>query len=75
MGQALATIVMLLGYSVLAVPTGILSAELSKVDKNEVNTIACPDCGSHGHDEDAVYCKFCGGQLFNSLGGKDGNPE
>lgn len=61
-GQALATLIMLLGYSILAVPTGIVSAEMTHL-KSRVTTQACPVCSAEGHDSDALYCKFCGGKL------------
>lgn len=64
-GQFLSAIVMILGYAVIAVPTGIVSAELvSSASKSmEINTQACPSCGREGHDNDALFCKFCGEQL------------
>lgn len=62
-GQALAALVMILGYSIIAVPTGIISAELGKAAFRPVSTRACSECSAEGHDTDAVYCKFCGAQL------------
>ncbi|TKJ36429.1 MAG: ion transporter [Planctomycetes bacterium B3_Pla] len=62
-GQFLAAIVMILGYSIIAVPTGIVTAELSVAHKGQSNTQACPDCSAEGHDSDARYCKFCGAKL------------
>jgi len=62
LGQALAALIMLLGYSILAVPTGIVTAEMSHI-RSKVSTQACPVCSAEGHDHDAVYCKFCGGKL------------
>lgn len=62
-GQLLAAIVMILGYSIIAVPTGIVTVELSKVQKEQTSTQACPDCSAEGHDKDADYCKFCGAKL------------
>ena len=62
-GQALAAVVMILGYSIIAVPTGIISAELGKAAFRPVNTHACSECSKEGHDLDAVFCKFCGAQL------------
>jgi len=60
-GQALAAAVMILGYSIIAVPTGIVSAELSEAKrKDPVSTQACPNCSEGGHDWDARYCKHCG---------------
>ncbi len=67
LGQALASIVMITGYAIIAVPTGIITAELSRVDplKMEVTTICCPACSTEGHDTDASYCKLCGNSLLN----------
>ena len=63
-GQALATIIMILGYGIIAVPTGIVSSEMSRQkDSHPVNTQSCPHCGKEGHDSDAAYCKRCGGRL------------
>ncbi|MFV0530586.1 MAG: ion transporter [Flavobacteriales bacterium] len=67
LGQFLASLVMLLGYGVLAIPTGIVSAEMiSQAKKGEsfkITTQACPSCGGEGHASDAKYCKFCGHKL------------
>lgn len=64
LGQALATLIMILGYGIIAVPTGIVSAEMSKAKElHPVTTQACPHCGAEGHDSDAAYCKKCGGRL------------
>jgi voltage-gated potassium channel len=62
-GKALAAVVMLLGYSILIIPGGIISAEWAAQMKDDISTQACPDCSSEGHDADAKYCKYCGGQL------------
>ena len=60
-GQTLAAAVMVLGYSIITVPTGILSAELSEAKrKGPVSTQACPNCSAGGHDWDARHCKYCG---------------
>ena len=63
LGQLLASVIMLLGYGIIAVPTGIVSLELSRASQVAVSTQACPACSRQGHDPDAVYCKFCGAQL------------
>lgn len=63
LGRLLSAIVMMLGYAVLAVPTGIVSVELFKDKKTEVTTQACRYCGEEGHDDDAVHCKYCGESL------------
>jgi voltage-gated potassium channel len=64
MGQALASILMLLGYGIIAVPTGIVSSEMVQLKRKEVlSTQVCPHCLSEGHDQDAVFCKYCGGKI------------
>ncbi|RMG57258.1 MAG: ion transporter [Bacteroidetes bacterium] len=66
LGQLLSAILMILGYGVLAVPTGIVSVELAQAQekvKKQRHTEVCPHCGREGHDQDATFCKYCGGQL------------
>lgn len=65
LGQFFASIIMILGYSIIAVPTGIISAEMIKTEKsNKSNSgIVCKSCNSRDHDEDAVHCKYCGKEL------------
>ncbi len=65
LGQFLAAIVMIMGYAVIAVPTGIVSSELMKASENDNthNTQACKSCSKEGHDDDAEYCKHCGTYL------------
>jgi voltage-gated potassium channel len=60
-GQFLAAIVMLLGYSIIAVPTGIVTAQIAH--DTHKNQIPCPNCKTKKHDSDAVFCKKCGAQL------------
>ena len=62
-GQALAAVVMVMGYAIIAVPTGIVSVELSNAQKLGVSTEVCMACNAEGHDIDAQYCKFCGEEL------------
>ncbi|TRX59393.1 ion transporter [Fulvivirga sp. M361] len=64
MGQGLATLIMILGYGIIAVPTGIVTAEItqSKVMR-EVNNKICSECNAKEHDLNANYCKFCGTAL------------
>ncbi|MCW3785103.1 ion transporter [Plebeiibacterium sediminum] len=62
LGQFLAGLVMILGYAIIAVPTGIVTSELTKVSK-DTTTQVCPACLQEGHDRDAEYCKFCGEKL------------
>jgi voltage-gated potassium channel len=63
MGKFLASIVMLLGYSIIAVPTGIVSVEMAHTARFSRDIRACTCCGYHGHEEDAAYCKYCGEAL------------
>lgn len=64
LGKTLASLVMLIGYSVIAVPTGIVSAELSRSRRPDpVSSQACPYCSREGHDSDATFCKYCGSPL------------
>lgn len=63
LGQMLASVVMILGYGILAVPTGILSAEMHQVAKRSVQDSACSLCGLWGHDLDDIYCKHCATRL------------
>ncbi len=63
-GQALAALVMILGYSIIAVPTGIVSAEIAQaMGGRTISTQACPSCSADGHDADARHCKYCGTPL------------
>ena len=64
LGKALASVVMILGYSIIAVPTGIITAELTmKKDKDERDKKFCTECGCNDHDKDASYCMVCGKEL------------
>jgi voltage-gated potassium channel len=64
LGQTLASFIMILGYGIIAVPTGIVSAEMvSQKNKERITTQVCPNCLKEGHDFDAVHCKFCGSGL------------
>ncbi|MEX2148143.1 MAG: ion transporter [Candidatus Rokuibacteriota bacterium] len=59
-GKALAAVAMLLGYSIIAVPTGIVSVELAQAGRLAAQTMRCGACGNAEHDADAAYCKRCG---------------
>lgn len=61
-GQFIASFVMIMGYAIIAVPTGIVTAEMIKSTVN-TNTQVCPKCLFDKHDDDAKYCKMCGNQL------------
>lgn len=62
LGQTLASIVMILGYAIIAVPTGIVSAQIIR-PTNEVSSQSCPQCAVEGHYPDAKYCFKCGSKL------------
>ena len=66
LGKFVASIVMLIGYAIIAVPTGILTHDLAMAAKKEKKELpeACPNCGREGHDGDATFCKFCGAALL-----------
>ncbi|MFC2132987.1 ion transporter [Bacteroidota bacterium] len=64
LGQFLASIVMIIGYAIIAVPTGIVTVELAEaVKKTKPTTEVCPNCLAEGHDKDAVHCKYCGTKI------------
>jgi len=64
LGQAIASIIMIIGYAIIAVPTGIVGAEIAKTPSEKpVSTQSCRVCSKEGHDVDAVHCKFCGAEL------------
>lgn len=64
LGKILASVIMIMGYGIIAVPTGIVSVELAGVARGKkVSAQACPECGAEGHASDAVHCRFCGSKL------------
>jgi voltage-gated potassium channel len=63
LGRLIASALMILGYALIIVPTGIVSAELAQQAIRRVSTQACPECSLQGHDTDAVHCKWCGAHL------------
>lgn len=63
LGKFLAVLVMLIGYAIIAVPTGIVSAELVANGKRN-NSQVCRHCSKDSHEDDAQYCKFCGWPLY-----------
>jgi voltage-gated potassium channel len=63
LGQTIAAVIMIIGYGIIAVPTGIVTVELSQAFKKQLSTQACPECSAEGHDNDAKYCKDCGSLL------------
>ena len=62
-GRLLASLVMIMGYGIIAVPTGIVTVSLVGAVRKGVSTQACQECSAEGHDPDAAYCKYCGSHL------------
>jgi voltage-gated potassium channel len=63
LGRAISAIIMLLGWGILAVPTGIISSELTAQRGQRRDSPRCAACGSEDHAADAKYCKDCGARL------------
>lgn len=63
LGKFISTIMMLIGYGIIAVPTGIFASEMMSKRYPEQSTEACPACGREGHDANAKFCKWCGAKL------------
>ena len=64
-GQAVAAFLKITGYAILAVPTGIVTAEWAmQNDQRIISTQSCPQCSSEGHDVDAKFCKHCGADMY-----------
>ncbi|GAB4345680.1 MAG: ion transporter [Desulfobulbaceae bacterium] len=63
LGQALAAIIMIVGYAIIAVPTGIVTAELTRREYSQVDHRVCPECSSEGHGKGARFCRDCGAHL------------
>lgn len=62
-GQTLAALVMIMGYGIIAVPTGIVTAELTRAPTHHPQAVACSNCGVQGHHLDAAFCMKCGQPL------------
>ena len=62
-GQVIASIIMILGYGIIAVPTGIVTAGVILNENDHSSTQTCKNCSLDGHEEDAVFCKFCGEKM------------
>lgn len=63
LGKIIASMAMLTGYSIIAIPTGILTAEIATEMQRERIGRGCRNCDKSGHDRDAVHCKHCGAKL------------
>ena len=62
-GKIVASFIMILGYGIIAVPTGIVTSEFARRKKEKISTQSCPDCTIEGHEVDAKFCKQCGAEL------------
>jgi voltage-gated potassium channel len=62
LGKFLASVVMIMGYGIIAVPTGIVTAEIARANR-PTTTQVCEECHAEGHDADAAFCKYCGTRL------------
>ncbi len=63
LGQFLSALLMIVGYGIIAVPTGIVTTELVRGQRQEMTTQACHECGLEDHDPNAKFCKGCGARL------------
>jgi len=62
LGQALASLAMIVGYATIAIATGFISAEYTSM-KQQINNMVCQKCGDENHENDAKFCKVCGTDL------------
>ncbi|MBA7518982.1 hypothetical protein ES705_11056 [subsurface metagenome] len=65
-GQFFSGILMIIGYAIIAVPTGIISLEVARSEKRKMTTQVCPECLKEGHESDAEFCKYCGAKINNT---------
>ncbi len=65
LGQLIASVIMILGYSIIAIPTGIISSEMTKIKRRDVqtNTQSCEHCLAEKHRDNAEFCYDCGMKL------------
>lgn len=66
LGQTIASFVMILGYGIIAVPTGIFTAELAFARAAHLKNVACPECSRSDHMSDALFCRACGSHLSST---------
>jgi voltage-gated potassium channel len=67
LGQVVSSLVMITGYSIIAVPTGIFTAELATAMRGDQLKHDCPVCSKNNHDHGAAFCSRCGNALFKKL--------
>ncbi len=63
LGKLLASFLMLIGYSIIAIPTGIVSVEIAQANRVAMESRVCPVCSRQGHQSESSFCRFCGGKL------------
>lgn len=63
LGQLVASALMIVGYAIIAIPTGIVTAELASANRRAVSTQSCPSCSAEGHAPEARFCNRCGAKL------------
>jgi voltage-gated potassium channel len=73
LGQSLASFIMIMGYGIIAVPTGIVTLELNEANRRQANTRTCSDCSAEGHSREASYCWRCCAPLYQRS--RDRQPE
>ena len=73
LGRGLAAVIMIMGYGIIAVPTGIVTLELNEANRRQANTRTCSDCSAEGHSREASYCWRCGAPLYQRS--RDRQPE
>ena len=73
LGQSLASFIMIMGYGIIAVPTGIVTLELNEANRRQANTRTCSDCSAEGHSREASYCWRCGAPRYQRSRGRQ--PE
>ncbi len=70
LGQFIASIVMIMGYGIIAVPTGIVTVEMTDAMRRRANTVTCRVCSAEGHRDEAAFCFRCGSQLHERVVGQ-----
>ena len=68
LGRGLAAVIMIMGYGIIAVPTGIVTLELNEAHRKRANTKTCPACSAEGHSYESSFCWRCGSALFQKNG-------
>ena len=75
LGQGIAALIMIMGYGIIAVPTGIVTLELNEANRRQANTRTCPECAAEGHSREASFCWRCGAPLYRRTSTKGDGSE